>query len=192
MNLQLLASNSKYLFILYLVISSNYLGNLFGCKIQDLMTNNFIIKHILGFLTFFFFVTLADSSNSLTMKNKFILSLLIYAIFVLSTKINFKAWVIMILSLGFIYVVEIIKQNYNEEKDNNKIKKKYIEYLEIVAFITAFISLITGFVYYLGEKKIEYKDNFDYLKFFLGNPVCKNNPLNYEGKFIETIKHAFD
>ena len=34
--------------------------------------------------------------------------------------------------------------------------------------------MIIGFILYLGEKKIEYKDKFNYITFIFGKPSCTN------------------
>jgi len=50
--------------------------------------------------------------------------------------------------------------------------------------------LIIGFIIYLGEKKIEYKNNFKYITFLFGNPKCKGySPnTNYEEAFVSAFK----
>ena len=48
---------SKQLFFFILIISGNYLGELFTCGTQRLFQNNMYIKHLLGLMTMYFFVT---------------------------------------------------------------------------------------------------------------------------------------
>ena len=45
----------KHIFILYLVISGNFIGNRFSCKLQKLLQNNMFFKHLIGFMLLFFF-----------------------------------------------------------------------------------------------------------------------------------------
>ena len=40
-------------FIFTLIISGNFLAQLFPCKIQEALTENIYIKHIFGFFTLF-------------------------------------------------------------------------------------------------------------------------------------------
>ena len=48
-----------------LLVSGNYIGELFSCSIQRSFTNNRIYKHILGVLTLYFFITnLSNSKNT--------------------------------------------------------------------------------------------------------------------------------
>ena len=46
------------IFIFLLIISGNYLGNLFPCKVQEQFENNIYLKHFLGYFTLLFFVIL--------------------------------------------------------------------------------------------------------------------------------------
>lgn len=192
MDENLLINGSKYLFVLYLVISGNYLGNLFGCKVQDIMNNNFIVKNLLGFLTFYFFVALVDTSNIYSMKKKLIISALIYIIFMMSTKTHYKFWYVFIISIGLSYILQLVKDDTNkdEEKKTEKYNEK-IKTVQLYLVIIASISLILGFTYYLGEKKIEYGEDFEFSKFILGNPKCKGNILTYDQGFFDVLKTAF-
>ena len=42
----------KGIFLFIFIISGNYLGELLGCRLINVLTNNMFIKHFLGFLTF--------------------------------------------------------------------------------------------------------------------------------------------
>ena len=44
----------KGLFLLFLIVSGNFIGNTLGCQIQDLFTNNMKVKEILVFLSIYF------------------------------------------------------------------------------------------------------------------------------------------
>jgi predicted ferric reductase len=182
----LLINGGKYLFILYLVISGNYLGNLFGCRVQDLFTNNMLVKHLLGFLTFYFFITVADSSNKYTLRNKFLISITVYLIFILSTKIHYKAWYVMIISLALVYILHLLK----DEKDDPE-KQEQIKQAESFLVVIAAIVIVLGFIYYIGEKKIEYGKDFNLIQFILGAPSCKGNPLEHNKNLLEVMKTAF-
>ena len=37
------------IFILFLIISTNYLGELFPCRVQKLLSQNVYLKHIFGY-----------------------------------------------------------------------------------------------------------------------------------------------
>ena len=52
---------------------------------------------------------------------------------------------------------------------------KYINRIQLACLIIIGIITIIGFLTYLGMKKTEYKHNWSWRKFLLGNSKCKNN-----------------
>lgn len=46
------------IFILLLIISANYLADLFPCRLRELLENNIYVKHLFGYLTLLFFVSI--------------------------------------------------------------------------------------------------------------------------------------
>ena len=172
--MDLLNNSAKSLFVLYLMVSSNYLGQLFSCQVQNALNTYMVLKHILGFLTLYFFVSLTDTSKY-SPQLKLLFTLAIYLFFMISTKMESKLWISFISLLGFVYVLFIVKDLITDPK-----MVEYISYIQSVLVISAIIILFIGFVYYLGEKKIEYKNDFSFSKFFIGTPVCKSYtpPIN--------------
>lgn len=51
--------------------------------------------------------------------------------------------------------------------------------------------LVLGFILYLGEKKYEYKNKFDYLTFIFGKPKCRGHTpkVNYSKILHSLIKY---
>ena len=113
----------------------------------------------------------------------------LYIIFILITKCNINIFFIIILLLGTTYIINIIKEDEIEsskkELDENNIYDKitFILYILIIVFI------ILGVLLYIGEKKIEYKKDFNYITFFVGKSVCKGESPGRN--MLEAIKHIF-
>lgn len=60
-------------------------------------------------------------------------------------------------------------------------------------YVLVFIILLLGFLSYLGEKKLEYKKNFNYSYFMFGKPVCKGDiDIQTFNKFIDGIKNSLN
>lgn len=178
--------SGKYLFVLYLVISSNYLGNLFGCKVQNLFSNNITVKHLLGFLTFYFFITVADSDNTYNTKQKFFVSIGVYLLFIISTKTHHSLWYGFIIPLGIVYLLTILEDEYKDDEE----KKKQIKIGQKAMVSVSAFFLVVGFIYYIGEKKIEYGDDFDMTKLIFGPPGCANVVTDVKESFSEVMKKA--
>jgi hypothetical protein len=185
----------KNLFVLYLVISSNFLAGLFGCKIQDAFNKNIILKHVLGFLTLYFFVTLTETSEYFPsqLSKRFLFAILIYIWFMITTKMKAEFWVVTILMLGLVYVLQLQKDNENKEKNPDKNKVEIFKKVQYGLIIMSGILTVIGFLIYLGEKKYEYGSEFSMSKFLIGNVVCKGDDLGGKSaiSMLNSIKSAF-
>tara|TARA_B100001287_G_C22664468_1_gene522182 strand:+ start:1361 stop:1993 length:633 start_codon:yes stop_codon:yes gene_type:complete len=191
------------MFIFLLIVSGNYLGNLFPCRVQHSFENNIWFKHFLGFFTLLFFVLLTlpndegvPPPNVLSLLSS---SSLLYIFFIILSNTPSWIWLFVFILSSIIYLLELNK-NYlkslnKDEDDNNRVVQNNNQintYLYIQTSLTTISILITllGFIIYLGEKKNEYKKNFSYITFILGAPNCKGITKN---KNITTsLKHIFD
>lgn len=186
MDIQLAA---KSLFVLYLLISGNFLANLLGCKIQYLFTHDMFIKHLLGYMTLYFFIISVDEQS--VNKHPAVqmsIALSIYAAFILTTRMEYKWWTVFIVLSMFTYILQVYISNNNTSEET---KAKLIPIQKFVIY-TSVAVVITGFVVYLGYKKIEYKGKFDFFTFLIGKPNCANNYINGRISTIDAVKHAFD
>lgn len=163
------------IFIFFLIVSSNYLGELFPCKIQKLLTDNVLLKHLFGFLTLLFFVVLVDEENINNLGDVFVQSAMMYSLFILLINTNIKFFVTSILCLSVIYVINIKNQSL---LNNNEVPIEWLEKLKTGTGILFAFSTIIGFLVYMGEKKIEYKKKFNFITFLFGKSKCRNYSPN--------------
>jgi chromate transport protein ChrA len=164
----IITSSPTSIFILYLLISTNFTAELLGCSLQKAL-NNIYLKHLLGFMTMFVFVVI--SNNDLEIMNPFkqlLYTMLFYGIFLLTTKMDFKWWIVLIIGLFVIYILQLYKNKKitkNEEKEQFENYQKYLTY-----FIGGVIFL--GVLVYYGKKKAEFKSEFNDFTFFLGKKTA--------------------
>jgi len=176
------------IFILILIISANFLGQLFPCKIQRILDCNIYIKHIFSFLTLMFFVILsAPIGGSMKVNDILIKGFILYILFIILTKTNHIVFLIIIILLGVLYLLvlkinEIKDSNNKELEDRLNVIYNYISYLILIL-------LIIGFLMYMGEKKIEFKNKFEYSKFIFGIPYCRG--VSPKVSFLKSLKYAF-
>ena len=178
------------IFIFILIVSANFLAPIFPCRVQSLLNNNMAAKHLFGFLTMIFFVVLT-LPNSFTQFNiLFLQSFILYILFILLTKTDSLIFFIVFILLSGLYIINLKIKHLNESNKKNKkhlqFYKKIIYYLKIIIAIILFLGVLS----YLGQKKLEYKNKFNYLYFFLGKPVCKNkSPSN---SFLKGLFNSFN
>lgn len=170
------------IFIFTLIISGNFLAELFPCKIQNYLVNNIYLKHFFGFFTLFFFgiIVFPELANLSGMVS----SIVLYLAFLITAKTNYICWIIIFMAYAFVYTCHIIIKDLQTKIDSKKtsVKKKqtlenYISNMrkieEVLTIIIMIVTLI-GFLIYLGEKKIEYGKNFKLMTFLFGVSQCKN------------------
>jgi hypothetical protein len=152
-----------------------------------------IVKHLFGFFIALFLILLStpfiEKDFTIILK-----SLLVYAIFILMTKTDIYVFLILLFISVASYSLVIIKTQYIEQNNIGKYKSdktiKTINTIVRVLYNFFIIILLVGVVVYMGEQKIEYKNNFSYVKFFLGNSSCKNNNTQ-NISIMEKIKNIF-
>jgi len=172
------------IFIFMLIISGNFLAELFPCRIQKMLKENIYVKHLVGFLTLFFFgvLTIPDLANIGGIINSFLL----YFIFVITANVDYKIWITLFVLYAIMYLLHLIKQDYNKIKDGtkkmntnnevtifNKINIEQINKIQTIVITLISILTIVGFIIYMGEKKLEYGNKFKYSIFFTGKTNCK-------------------
>jgi hypothetical protein len=171
------------IFVFFLIISSNYLGALFPCRIQKLLNTNVYLKHIFGFLTLSFFVVLTDPLKKYNFINIFYESALLYIIFIIFINNDYNFFIFGLMIVGLIYILNLKKidltgsiteNNLNKDNEKNKQLLEMITKINTFLFILFMIVIIIGFIIYMGEKKIEYKDKFSYIIFILGQAQCRD------------------
>jgi ABC-type multidrug transport system fused ATPase/permease subunit len=166
-------------FALYLIISSNYLGELFSCKFREFLSSNMIIKHLFGFMTFGFLVILTKIGleNDNFLYEGILLTLVLYIWFILSTRTHVYITSIIVLLFFVMYII-----NYRVEY--LKQKKKSTEKLEV---INKYILIITGVITILGVINYGYlkkrelnqrNETFSLFHFLIGNIKCRNDKID--------------
>lgn len=153
------------IFLLYLIISANFLAQLFPCQMQNLLINNMILKHVFGFMTMIFFVVSTNADYSFSEMIKW--SIVYYIWFLFSTKMNTYCLILFLLSLGVYYIVTLYRSRRTSQEE---FLKKWDNWFLIYLFILTML----GCVIYLKEKQIEYKEAFTWQHFFFGTLKCKS------------------
>jgi len=202
MNLNLdnaeLAPKMIAIFVFVLILSGNYLGELFPCRVQQIFSENMYAKHALGYLTLVFFVTLTipELKQSDTLL---FLTTAIYAGFIITSKTYYTFWFLIFGLVGAIYLLDLknksideISKNNEDDKDNEEKDKIKLLISQVQKYLSVSVGISTliGFITYLGYKKLEYKDKFNYMLFLFGKPACRGISPPFPG-YLKTIKYAF-
>lgn len=177
-------STSLGLFLL--VICGNYIGEILGCRLRSLLSDSIYVKHVMGIICLFFFVTLLtpyknkDKDGNIKQEKvdkTLIRTFIIYIIYIMSARTNWRATILIYLLLFTIYILSLVERDYYNDDEN---KKKKIHVVQNYMFIISMAILLVGFIFYYIRKYNEYaiKKNttFSNLTFFLGKIECSHDP----------------
>lgn len=185
------------IFILFLIITASFITELFPCKVRKILSNNIFIKHFFAFLTMIFFVVLTTPIKNNNILDIILNSILVYIIFIFTIKTHYKFFITIMVLLGLLYILTIrkgeIKNIMNDEEnisEKDKLTNSYnnLTIINNIIFIIVIILIIIGFLVYYGEKKHEYKKNFDSIIFLFGKPNCNYTDSNIS--IINSLKYA--
>lgn len=184
-------NGSICIFVLILIIFGNYLGELVPCRVQKQMSKNMYLKHFLGYLTLLFFGTLTYFKESRV--NAIYSSFVIYAVFIFISKTYYKFFMLIVVFAGLVYFLDILKSELLESEVKTEMVKTILEYIPQIQMMLIIFSAVfglLGFTMYLGNKKHEYGNKFNYVYFLLGKPKCRDN-AHPKTTLYEDIVKAF-
>jgi hypothetical protein len=186
------------IFIFTLIVSGNFMAQLFPCRVQKLLTENMFLKHIFGVLTLFIFGVraMSDTFNLTGFMN----SVILYLVFAITAKTNHYIWFCLFFIYAGLYILHIAISDYsrkNKKEPSRKVRQnagvivermKWVQKAGIIAIpcLTTF-----GVILYLGEKKLEYGKHFNYLAFLTGKPACAGNTKMHDKSMLAYIRAAF-
>lgn len=163
---------SKGIFLLVLAVSGNFVAETLGCKTQKLLSQNMFAKHIVIILITYFAIDFT-SGESNKPSDTIILSFLIYALFILFTKMSIEFTIIVFTLLTITYVITNYINYYKEnDKDNSIIEtlEQVIKYLYIAIISLVFI----GFGLYLVKQRSAHYKSWSTIKFLFGTAKCNS------------------
>ena len=160
----------KILSILYLFIFANVLSQKINEKIAYKLNENILLKHIIGLITIGIILSLI---YDLSQKDLIFYSILIYFIFLLSTKISSQLIGVVIIILSGVYFYDyFMDSKINQVKNDNLIdinKKNSIitDKKNKKRNITLFMILVVvaGSLLYENEKVNQLGGSFSFNKF---------------------------
>jgi hypothetical protein len=120
-----------------------------------------------------FFVVLANTKSPLPFSRIIGLSIGLYTWFMLSTRLRFDMWMLLVAILGTMYILKVYKENADAKLEEST--KELIERTENILFYVAIGVTGIGALAYYGEKKIEYGGSFSLSKFIFGHTKCRGS-----------------
>ena len=185
------------LFIFILIISGNFLAELFPCRFQKALTDVIVLKHLFGFLTLLFFVSLQTPLDTFNLTDAFKNSGILYILFLLLINSHYTTFIVSMVLLTVSYLLTLkIKENNSNNHDNDKediikiqTSNDTLKNIQSQLHIIVIIVIGLGFLSYLGIKKSEYNKKFSYFTFIFGKGSCANDGSKLT--YVKGLMNAF-
>jgi len=184
-------SRFAFIFLIYVLVTSGYISEILSCQMRNFIQKYWYARHILAIILVFAFIMFEGGwdfnkseedkeSNNWASGNtihSLIIAIIIYLVFLISSKSRLIPNIIFFSLLFILYVTNTYREyKFRREDENNKDinKNNNIIIFEQIIFILAIIVLIFGFIDYYFYQKSQYGDNFNPFKFILGTTSCNS------------------
>jgi FtsH-binding integral membrane protein len=160
---------TKSIFLMILAVSGGFVAQTLGCKTQKLLIENMYVKHILIIMLVFFTSGIFGQDKNPNENVK--ITLLIYVIYLLFTKMN----IYFTLLVFTMFCINYILSTYVEYYEKNGIEEELVSQFKNIQekiTIASFVFIILGFSLYFNEKYSEFGKDFSLTKFIFGIVKC--------------------
>jgi hypothetical protein len=177
--MELNLSIGKVLLLTFIIISSSYCSNLFSNGLKNALETNRYVQHIVLIILIMSLMILFGNPFGTKLStnhsiNIIIITLLIYAWFILMTKLDLSWFIgiIILLAIYFLYESKMtldINQQLNDNLVNSETKSELIgTFIQSTNYVLMVIFGITviGSLFYGGEKQVQYGGGFSIGKFW--------------------------
>ena len=158
-------------FFLILLLCGNFVAQLLGCKTQKMLRENMYAKYIIAFIILFFSMNLMKADESINPLETFQLSMYIFIMFIMFSRMNLNFTILVFSLLLLIYIVSItIKYLETTNPEHERLTDLYQVRKNL--YNVVFLLIIIGFTLYFLKQRKDHKKNWSTLKFIFGKRVC--------------------
>ncbi len=179
--MELNLSIGKVLLLTFIIISSSYCSNLFSNGLKNALETNRYVQHIVLIILIMSLMILFGNpfGTKLSTNHAFnilIITLLIYAWFILMTKLDLSWFIgiIILLAIYFLYESKMtmdINQQLSDNLINTETKSEIVNtfiHTNNYVLMAIFGITVIGSLFYGGEKQVQYGGGFSVNKFWFG------------------------
>lgn len=185
------------IFTFFLLICADSTANLFPCHLRRALENNLILKHAMVYLTITFLIVLLENIPDKSLYKIFSVSFYLYISFILISKTEYGFFIPILILTAVIYILYLKREELHKQaetaskKEKEDLEKKHDLIIKVNngLIVVIFILAIIGFLVYMGRKKFEYKNNFNYLTFIFGKIECEGSPSTVD--YSTSLKYLF-
>jgi len=193
------------LFIFYVIVAANCITTMLSCDLQRILNDNMWVKNAIAFMTIYFSVILVNTTDDNEKQPMKLLmsTLLLYALFLVTTHCNFRYFVAAVVCMFVIYISHDFKKSLEQlsarvTDDSSGAKQKGKQLIDLVVKIINYVQIYAqviivgifcvGFVVNLGEQSLKNKGSWNWTKYFLDIP-CRETNTGAMGKELYKKYH---
>jgi len=159
---------------LYLWMFFAYFTVLNSCDFQRLAQSNVYIQHLMAFTAFFFLITVVDTNNKASLGMTWLKTLVVYILFVMTTKAKLPAILaivlLLIIDLSLKTHIQYIQKN-NPDQEHEQSPSRYEKYRTYAQYML-YAVIVLGFLHYALYQEKSYGNNFSLSTFLFGTGKC--------------------
>jgi hypothetical protein len=186
MNFSIILSRFAFIFVIYAVVTSGYIQEVLSCQMRSFLSNMYYPRHIFGILLVFIFIMMEGGWGWDTEENEqepndwssanvidtLTMALMIYSIFLLSSKSKLLPNVIFFLLMFIMYCINTQRNYWHARKIISDETNNTLLNVEIGMFTVSMLVLVFGFTEYVFYQRAEYGNAFSWYTFILGSKKC--------------------
>jgi len=193
------------LFIFYVIVAANCITTMLSCDLQRILNDNMWVKNAIAFMTIYFSVILVNTTDENEKQPMKLLmsTLLLYALFLVTTHCNFRFFVAAVVCMFIIYIsqdfrkwLEQLSAGVTAESSRAKHEGKklidliikIINYIQIYAQVIIVGIFFVGFIVNLGEQSLKNRGSWNWTKYFLDIP-CRDTNTGAVGRQLYNEYH---
>lgn len=161
------SSSIRAVFLLFIAICANFLGNTLNCSIQFDLSTTPILRNLFLYIIIVFTIDFT-SKEVMSVDEILTKSLIIYIFYIMLSKQNYITMYIVIILLVVTYLC-YLQTNYLIM--NGKDTQFFDDLSSFLIFGIGSVTLI-GFILYFNKQHNDHKKDFDLTKFIFGTNRC--------------------
>ena len=162
------------LMLLAIAVAGNFVGETLGCDIRYILERNFVAKEIIIFSIIYFTLLVTDDKKT-DPTSKLRDAFIIWIVFFLFTKNDFKFQMIIFILLVLRYILNDYKQYEENGNEVNNLLKNVIDKKYLID-LALFVIIILGFVMYFRRQYEEHGEDFSFYN-FVTKIKCENDKV---------------
>lgn len=156
----------------YLIVACNFIKEVVGCQVQNVLNDDIVAKHIVAIMLLFFLVVISSPANAdRRIVQNVGITLVIYGWFWLTSRTHLYVTVLVLALLMGSYLFNIAHKRQTEEKDDAAAQFS-LAWQNGLA-VAALAASVVGSVLYAHAKRVEFGKSFTWSKFLTGNMQCR-------------------